>query len=247
MLQHKLNHHKRSRSRLKSLHDISTPFTVQQRRTWKHFLSSENKLPMHLRIHRKLQPIFHTAPIHFACKIERSDNLIRKIHPRYFLLNCFRYRIWKCLFWTSSDTSQAFSLFQFCSQTISEFKQVSWDGSHNWQKEEQGDWYTYGKANAVLLRLYHSVVIKRELSNTAKLSDFKSVIIKGHESWGMSEKILSQVQAAEMGLLWRVHSVTLHDEVPNHENCKALNVELLLRIEIYQLRWFDYVSTTDFD
>ena len=58
-----------------------------------------------------------------------------------------------------------------------------------------------GKANAVLLRLYHSVVIKRELSNTAKLSDFKSVIIYGHESWGMSEKILSQVQAAEMGLL----------------------------------------------
>ena len=92
------------------------------------------------------------------------------------------------------------------------------------------------KANAVLLRLYHSVVIKRELSNTAKLSDFKSVIIYSHESWGMSEKILSQVQAAEMGLLRRVHGVTLHDEVPNHENCKALNVELLLRIEKYQLR-----------
>ena len=246
MLQHKLNHHNRSRSRLKNLHDISTPLTAQQRRNRKHFLSSENKFAMHLRIHRKLQPISQSGRVHIPWKVEQQNILIRKIHPRYFLLNCFRYRIWKCLFWTSLDTSQAFSLFQFCQQTILEFKQVPWGGSHNWQKDKEINTHN-GKANAVLLRLYQSVVIKRELSNTAKLSDFKSVIIYGHESWGTSEKILSQVQAAEMGLLWRVHGVTLHDEVRNHENCKALNVELLLRIEKYQLRWFGHVSRTEFD
>jgi len=47
------------------------------------------------------------------------------------------------------------------------------------------------------------VVTKRELSNTAKLSVFKSVFLPtltyGHESWVMTERILSQVQAAEMG------------------------------------------------
>jgi len=43
-----------------------------------------------------------------------------------------------------------------------------------------------------------SVATKRELSNTAKLSVFKSVFVPiltyGHESWVMSERILAQVQ-----------------------------------------------------
>jgi len=43
-----------------------------------------------------------------------------------------------------------------------------------------------GKANAVLRELYRSVVAKRELSNTAKLSVLKSVFVSiltcGHES-----------------------------------------------------------------
>jgi len=51
--------------------------------------------------------------------------------------------------------------------------------------------------------LFRSVVTKRQLSNTAKLSDFKSVFVPiltyGRESWLMTERILSHVQAAEMG------------------------------------------------
>jgi len=51
------------------------------------------------------------------------------------------------------------------------------------------------KANPVLCELYRSVVTKQELSNTAKLSGFKSVfvpiLIYGHESWVMVERILS--------------------------------------------------------
>ena len=65
-----------------------------------------------------------------------------------------------------------------------------------------------GEANAVLRELYRSVVTKRELSNTAKLSVFKSffvpIVTYGHESWVMAERKLSQVQAEEMGFLQRV-------------------------------------------
>ena len=53
---------------------------------------------------------------------------------------------------------------------------------------------------------------KRELSKTAKLSVFKSILVPiltyGHESWLMTERILTQVQATKMGFLRRVNGVT---------------------------------------
>jgi len=56
------------------------------------------------------------------------------------------------------------------------------------------------------------VVTKRELSNTVKLSVFKSVFVPiltyGHESWAMTERILTLVQGPEMGFLRRLHGVT---------------------------------------
>jgi len=74
-----------------------------------------------------------------------------------------------------------------------------------------------GEVKSVLRELYRSVVTKRELSNTAELSVFKSVFVPiltyGHESWVMIERILSQVQAAEMGILRRVHGVQLREKV----------------------------------
>jgi len=58
------------------------------------------------------------------------------------------------------------------------------------------------KAKAVLHELYYSVITKREVSSTAKLSVFKSVFIPilthDPESWVMTEIISSQGQAAEM-------------------------------------------------
>jgi len=78
-----------------------------------------------------------------------------------------------------------------------------------------------GKVDAVLRELYRSVVTKRELSNTAKLPVFKSVFVPiltyGHESWVMTERILSQVEAAEVGFLRRVHGVTHRGEMPSCE------------------------------
>jgi len=101
------------------------------------------------------------------------------------------------------------------------------------------------KANTFLRELHRSVVTKRELSNTAKLSVFRLVfvpiLIYGHEFWVETERVLSQVQAAEIGILRRVHGVTLCDKVRSFEIRKALNAEPLLRIAISQLCWFRYV------
>ena len=104
-----------------------------------------------------------------------------------------------------------------------------------------------GKASAVMQALHYSVVMKRELSKKAKLSIFKAVFVPiltyGHESWVMTERMRSQVQASEMRFLRRIEGVTLFNKVRSSEIRKSLNIEpLLLRIERSQLRWFGHVS-----
>jgi len=68
-----------------------------------------------------------------------------------------------------------------------------------------------GISNAVLCDLYRSVAKKQELSNTAKLSVFKSVFVLiltcGQESWEMTERVLTQVQVPKMGSLRRLDVV----------------------------------------
>jgi len=60
---------------------------------------------------------------------------------------------------------------------------------------------TSAKVIPVPRELYRYFITKRELSNTAKLSVFKSVIVPiltyGPESWVITKRILSQEQAAE--------------------------------------------------
>ena len=104
-----------------------------------------------------------------------------------------------------------------------------------------------GKASAVMRALHYSVVMKRELSKKAKLSIFKAVFVPiltyGHESWVMTERMRSQVQASEMRFLRRIEGVALFNKVRSSEIRKSLNIEpLLLRIERSQLRWFGHVS-----
>ena len=104
-----------------------------------------------------------------------------------------------------------------------------------------------GKASAVMRALHYSVVMKRELSKKAKLSVFKAVFVPiltcGHESWVMTERMRSQVQASKMSFLRRIEGVTLFNKVRSSEIRKSLNIEpLLLRIERFQLRWFGHVS-----
>ena len=80
-----------------------------------------------------------------------------------------------------------------------------------------------GKASAVMRALHYSVVMKRELLKKAKLSIFKAVFIPilthGHESWIMTERVRSQVQASEMRFLQRIEGVTLFNKV--RQSCKS--------------------------
>ena len=95
-----------------------------------------------------------------------------------------------------------------------------------------------GKANAVLRAIYRSVVTNGSFQTPQSRqflnrSLFFPIFTCGHESsWVMTERILSQVQQVEMGILRRVHGVTLLEKVRSCEIRKALNVEPLLRIEI---------------
>jgi len=91
--------------------------------------------------------------------------------------------------------------------------QVPRGGIYLWRKAEPQEIDTrIGKVNAVLCELHRSVLTKRELSSTAKLSVFKSIFVPiltyGHESCVMTESILTQVQAPNLGFLRRVHGVT---------------------------------------
>ena len=78
-------------------------------------------------------------------------------------------------------------------------------------------------------------VATSKLSNTPKLSLTKYFFVLmfnyGHESYEITERILSQVQAAEMRFLRRAHDETLHDKVRSCEVRQPLTVESL-RIEI---------------
>ena len=62
-----------------------------------------------------------------------------------------------------------------------------------------------GKASAVMQALHYPVAMKRESSKYAKLSIFKTVFVPiltyGHESWVMTERMRSQVQASKMRFL----------------------------------------------
>jgi len=87
-------------------------------------------------------------------------------------------------------------------QQVEKFKCIGvvFASDGRWSEEADG-WIA--KANAVLRELYRSVVTKREVSHTAKLSVFKSVFVLiltcDPESWILTEIILSQGQAADMG------------------------------------------------
>ena len=66
---------------------------------------------------------------------------------------------------------------------------------------------------AVMLLLYQSVVVKRELSQKAKLSIYRSIYVPtpnyGHELWVMTKRIRSQIQAAIISFLHKVAGCSL--------------------------------------
>ena len=69
-------------------------------------------------------------------------------------------------------------------------------------KMEQGVYRGIGAASAVVQTLKRSVVVKRELSQRAKLSIYRSIYVPtltyGHELWVVTKRMRSQIQAAQM-------------------------------------------------
>ncbi|TWW73543.1 hypothetical protein D4764_15G0009370 [Takifugu flavidus] len=103
-----------------------------------------------------------------------------------------------------------------------------------------------GAASAVMRTLHQSVVVKRELSQKAKLSIYHSIFVPtltyGHELWVMTERTRSRVHAAEMSFLQRVAGLSLRDRVRSSAVREELGVEpLLLRIERSQMRWLGHL------
>ena len=101
-------------------------------------------------------------------------------------------------------------------------------------------------ASAVVVTLYRSVVVKRELSQKARLTVYRSIFVPtltyGHELWVVTERMRSRIQAAEMSFLRRVAGLSLRDRVRSSVILERLRVEpLLLHIERSQLRWFGHL------
>ncbi|KAK3527697.1 hypothetical protein QTP86_034170 [Hemibagrus guttatus] len=103
-----------------------------------------------------------------------------------------------------------------------------------------------GAAAAVMWSMYRSVVVKKELNRKGKLSIYQSIYVPtltyGHELWVMTERIRSQIQAAEMSFLRRVAGRYLRDRVRSSVTREEFGVEpLLLHIERVQLRWLGHL------
>ncbi|KAK3569761.1 hypothetical protein QTP86_004186 [Hemibagrus guttatus] len=103
-----------------------------------------------------------------------------------------------------------------------------------------------GAAAAVMRSMYRSVVVKKELSQKAKLSIYQSIyaptLTYGHELWVMTERVRSRIQVAEISFLRRVAGRSLRDRVRSSVTREELGVEpLLLHIERGQLRWLGYL------
>uniref|UniRef100_A0A8C6MBU3 Reverse transcriptase domain-containing protein n=1 Tax=Nothobranchius furzeri TaxID=105023 RepID=A0A8C6MBU3_NOTFU len=101
-------------------------------------------------------------------------------------------------------------------------------------------------ASTAMQAFYRSVVVKRELSQKAKLSIYQSIYIStltyGHELWVVTERTRSRIQAAEVSFLCRVAWLSLRDRVRSSVIPEWLGVDLLLlHIERSQLRWLGHL------
>ena len=102
-------------------------------------------------------------------------------------------------------------LLQVWNEFLPEVKEFKYLGilfsSEGTKEREMGR--RIGAAGAVLLSLCHTVVMKRELSQKAKLSIYRSIFVPtltyAHEGWVMTERTRSQIRgwpASPLGIGW---------------------------------------------
>jgi len=85
--------------------------------------------------------------------------------------------------------------------------------------------------------------LSMEAQVTIYNSLFRSVLTYGHESWILTERTRSRVQAAEMRFLRRIVGVSRMDRIRNTRIREAIGVEpLLLQVEKSQLKWLGHLN-----
>ena len=100
-------------------------------------------------------------------------------------------------------------------------------------------------------RLFNSIrqpfLNKKEVTKKTKLAVYKSTFVPtltyGCESWTLTEKSKSKLQAMEMRFLRKADNKTRRDRIRNTSIRKSLNVNPLLHtIQNQQLRWFGHLQ-----
>ena len=132
---------------------------------------------------------------------------------------------------------------------VQEFKYLGIVFTSDGRQEREID-HRINQASAVARELGRMVVSNVKLSREAKLavfrSLFKATLTYGQQSWILTERTRSRVQAAEMRFLRRIVGVTRMDRIRNTDIRLELGVEpLLLSVEKTQLRWFGHVLRMD--
>ena len=100
------------------------------------------------------------------------------------------------------------------------------------------------------LRLLYPLLKDRNTPKGVKTliytSILRPILAYGHESWTLTSKTRSQIQAAEMKVLRLIKGVTRLDKLRNENIRRELHVEDILEfVERGQLRWYGHVKRMD--
>ena len=85
--------------------------------------------------------------------------------------------------------------------------------------------------------------IPRKVKTMIYLTILRPILTYGHESWTLTSRTRSQLQAAEMKALRLIKGVTIMDRMRNEDIRRELGIEGILElVERGQLRWFGHIK-----
>lgn len=96
------------------------------------------------------------------------------------------------------------------------------------------------------LRLMYPLLKERLIPSRVKVIIYKTilrpVLTYGSETWTLTTRLKSKIQAAEMRVLRLIKGVTRRDRLSNDDIRNELNIESILEfVERNQLRWYGHV------
>ena len=104
----------------------------------------------------------------------------------------------------------------------------------------------FTKNVACLYPLLKEKAIPKEVKICIYTTILRPVLLYGAETWTLTKRLKSRIQAAEMRILRLIYGVTRRDRVRNDTIRAAFNVTSILSvIEKSQLRWFGHVIRMD--